>query len=187
MEIGEQKKCRSCCELKPLSDFDRWYVKGSGGKKRGAHKHSCRKCIYAAKNEKRNKAYVKKYNPDDRPSDSGGVCYRCRRRLGADSFYASSKHTNGKQVVCIECGKSRKYGITIREIEELRSKQKGQCACCKCALSLRDEHVDHHHGNNLVRGLLCITCNAAIGFAKDSPDLLIDMAMYLIENENGWR
>lgn len=187
LENYEFKKCRTCSLDKPIGDFDRWYVKGSKGKKRGGIKHSCRKCMYSHKNSGRRAAYVKKFNPEDRPSDNGGVCYRCKRRLGPELFHASSKHISGKQIVCIECGKARKYGITVKEMQEIRHKQNNQCACCKCKLSISDEHVDHNHENNKVRGLLCITCNAAIGFAKDNPDILIDMATYLIQNKNGWR
>ena len=184
---NEVKKCRTCCVDKPIVEFDRWYIKGSQGKKRGGFKHSCRKCMYSHKNNGRRMAYVKKFNPNDKPSHDGGVCYRCKRRLGPDLFHDSSKNSHGKQVVCIECGKARKYGITVEEMKDIREKQNGQCACCKCELSINDEHVDHNHANNMVRGLLCITCNAAIGFAKDSPDVLINMAMYLIQNEKGWR
>lgn len=187
LNSSEVKKCRTCGVDKPAIEFDRWYVKGSGGKKRAGLKHSCRKCMYASKNSERRAAYVKKFDPSDRPGHNGGVCYRCKRRLGPELFHASSKHSHGKQVVCIECGKARKYGITVEEMREIREKQNGQCACCRCGLSISDEHVDHNHFNNMVRGLLCITCNAAIGFAKDNPDILIDMATYLMQNENGWR
>jgi len=39
--------------------------------------------------------------------------------------------------------------------------------------------VDHDHETNQVRGILCSTCNIAIGAAQDDPDLLITMAAYL--------
>lgn len=67
------------------------------------------------------------------------------------------------------------YGITLEEYNQILEKQKGCCAICgrhqsethksrwKCKLSLS---VDHNHITRQIRGLLCGTCNRAIGSLK---------------------
>lgn len=71
------------------------------------------------------------------------------------------------------------YGITLAEYEALLVEQDGKCAIC----GQKDEYfnlaVDHCHGTNRVRGLLCVGCNRGIGIFRDSPDLLMKAVEYL--------
>jgi hypothetical protein len=76
--------------------------------------------------------------------------------------------------------KSR-YGITIEEYNHLLKKQRGRCAICKLS---EDEHtnslaVDHCHSTGKVRGLLCTSCNVALGHFKDKPLLMYKAVLYL--------
>nr|BFD85776.1 hypothetical protein StreXyl84_51770 [Streptomyces sp. Xyl84] len=41
------------------------------------------------------------------------------------------------------------------------------------------EHVDHCHGTGRVRGVLCSSCNAALGQFKDRPDVMRRAAAYV--------
>nr|WP_078884185.1 endonuclease domain-containing protein [Streptomyces sp. NRRL S-340] len=41
------------------------------------------------------------------------------------------------------------------------------------------EHVDHCHGTGRVRGVLCFSCNAALGQFKDRPDVMRRAAAYV--------
>jgi hypothetical protein len=76
--------------------------------------------------------------------------------------------------------KMRKYGLTEDDYESLFERQHGLCAVCAVALA-RDKttHIDHNHQTNRVRGLLCSSCNRAIGLLKDRPDVLRRAAEYL--------
>jgi len=79
----------------------------------------------------------------------------------------------------------RTYGITLLQYNAMLDKQKGCCAICKnpCPTN-RSLSVDHSHKTGIVRGLLCIHCNQAIGHFKDDP-LLVKKAMdYLIERDH---
>jgi hypothetical protein len=40
-------------------------------------------------------------------------------------------------------------------------------------------HVDHDHGTGAIRGLLCSSCNQALGQMKERPELLRAAAEYL--------
>jgi len=70
-----------------------------------------------------------------------------------------------------ECRRCRKvwnrrarYGITPEDFTELWEKQKGKCALCHNAAT----DVDHDHATEKVRGLLCHSCNTALGQFGDT-------------------
>ena len=78
------------------------------------------------------------------------------------------------------------YGMSIEQYITLLEKQNGVCAGCNAppktggrAGSNRALSVDHDHATGDIRGLLCQGCNAALGLAKNSPDLLRALAAYL--------
>ena len=74
----------------------------------------------------------------------------------------------------------RRYGITADEWNRRFLAQKGCCAACgKHHTVCGSLHVDHDHLTLLVRGLLCKTCNLALGYVLDSPELLRALAAYL--------
>ncbi len=68
----------------------------------------------------------------------------------------------------------------------MHADQGGLCAICRepeTALNNRGVvkklAVDHRHGDDLVRGLLCGRCNTAIGLFKDDVDRLVSAINYL--------
>ncbi len=74
------------------------------------------------------------------------------------------------------------YGIEMTDLEELRKIHNYKCAICKkheseCPKSRLD--IDHCHDTGEIRGLLCRSCNTAIGKFKNSPDLLFSAIDYL--------
>lgn len=64
------------------------------------------------------------------------------------------------------------YGITLEDYEIMYEEQNGVCAICEGTDMNRMLSVDHCHDTGRVRGLLCGTCNRALGLFKDSPELL---------------
>lgn len=82
-------------------------------------------------------------------------------------------------------GKRYGYSITSDEFESLLEKQHGVCAICgEPPKPLRQGyraslHIDHNHDTGRVRGLLCFNCNAALGNAKENPEILFKMILYL--------
>ena len=73
----------------------------------------------------------------------------------------------------------RKFRITLEQYEELLAEQEGGCAICGRPPRRVSLHVDHDHGTGRVRGLLCFSCNAALGYFGDDGDRLVAAANYL--------
>jgi hypothetical protein len=69
-------------------------------------------------------------------------------------------------------------GITKEQYNEMVAKQGGACAICHNVTG-RTLHLDHDHKTNAVRGLLCESCNLAIGKLRDNPDVIRRAAEYL--------
>ena len=61
------------------------------------------------------------------------------------------------------------YGIREKQLAHMIEAQGGTCAVCRRRPA---EHVDHDHVFDVVRGVLCFPCNAALGqFLDDTPTL----------------
>ena len=84
----------------------------------------------------------------------------------------------------------RTYGITYEGYEQMLAAQGGVCAIC--GKDEPNEHgrtgkkfrlaVDHCHDTGVVRGLLCQTCNRALGLLRDDPALLRKAMEYLLRH-----
>lgn len=55
------------------------------------------------------------------------------------------------------------YGLTDKQYQAFKKKQKGRCALCKRKAKL---DIDHCHKTNRVRGLLCRRCNVCLGWTE---------------------
>jgi hypothetical protein len=78
------------------------------------------------------------------------------------------------------------YGLTIEQYHALLEKQGGGCAICGAGPSQgkkRRLDVDHCHSSKKVRGLLCASCNCAIGLFKEDINLLHRAIAYLIAHQ----
>lgn len=74
---------------------------------------------------------------------------------------------------------SRTFGITDEQYEMILTQQQGRCGICGKKPLTRRLAVDHCHKIGFVRGLLCPTCNQAIGKFNDDTCLLVRAASYL--------
>jgi hypothetical protein len=73
----------------------------------------------------------------------------------------------------------RRHGITAADYARLLAEQGGVCAICGKKPGRRSLAIDHEHGNGRIRGLLCDSCNIAIGMLKDDPHILENAIRYL--------
>lgn len=77
-----------------------------------------------------------------------------------------------------------KYGIDSSLYQKLLDECDGKCSICK--KDKRKLCVDHDHNSGLVRGLLCIQCNLALGQSKDDGFIMKRYIKYLsgVEDES---
>lgn len=75
----------------------------------------------------------------------------------------------------------RDYGISIIEYNEMASSQEDCCMICGIHKSKLKNRlaVDHCHNSNIIRGLLCHTCNLVIGNSRDNIKILESAIKYL--------
>ena len=74
------------------------------------------------------------------------------------------------------------YGLSKEQYQEMLEISKGLCEICGGKTSRMC--VDHNHNTGQIRGMLCHTCNSAIGFLKDNINLLESAKAYLIKYQN---
>ncbi len=79
----------------------------------------------------------------------------------------------------------KNYGLSLAEYNAMSERQGHKCAICGQpeGMTIRGKvvrlAVDHDHSTGAIRGLLCSTCNTAIGLLKESPDLFAKALQYL--------
>lgn len=82
--------------------------------------------------------------------------------------------------------------ITIDRYLKMLEEQDFKCAICRKAETCKDPHhdrprrlsIDHCHKTGLVRGLLCHSCNTALGKFKDDIQMMKQAIEYL--KNDGW-
>lgn len=78
-----------------------------------------------------------------------------------------------------------KYKLTLRQVDEILKSQNGLCAICRSPVLLGGKggaKIDHCHKTNIIRGILCSTCNTGLGHFKDSINNLCEAIKYLSLN-----
>jgi len=76
-----------------------------------------------------------------------------------------------------------KYGITRQQWEDMAKNQGYCCAICKTKQPKKRMAVDHCHSTGKVRGLLCSSCNMALGMIKDNILIAESLIRYLKDNQ----
>ena len=71
------------------------------------------------------------------------------------------------------------YNLPQYVAEKLANNRVGQCQICSKVTNLV---VDHCHNTDIVRGMLCHSCNKMLGHSFDNPEVLLKAAKYLKDN-----
>lgn len=186
VEDGVTKRpCSKCKFSKSLDEFDK-NISGHLG-----HDSECSEC-------KRRRGELYRRDKGIRPqrkvpilTDTLGnptdrECYRCQKMLPLSQFNKHAMAYLGVHPYCKQCSAERhligKYGLTSADKAQLHKTQGEACAICRESVALSEIHVDHCHSTGKVRGLLCSSCNKALGLLKDNPTSCLNMAAYLSAN-----
>lgn len=155
----ESKRCPACKEVKPISEFTGQHREQRGGKWYWTY---CRCC------------------------NSGKCREQLRKRIASGKARADNRRRYKKRRWERLLAQ---YGVTQEQYEKMESDQCGLCVICRqpetktykgvlCRLV-----VDHDHKTGKVRGLLCRSCNVAIGNLKDDPEVAQRATDYLRSNK----
>lgn len=129
------------------------------------------------------------------------VCNKCETAKPLEAFYRHAAGSGGVRSECIKCSSKnahkwsrdnverfranqrrhrlkKQYGMSEADWDALVLAQEGRCKICEQPADLR---VDHCHTSGVVRGLLCHSCNTAIGHFRDDTAVLYRAISYLQE------
>lgn len=132
--------------------------------------------------ERLNKEDMERYYRDNRNSEASHINWRKSHREEISKhmkeYYQKNKVTrkeyNRKNLI-------KQYGITLEEYDKILLEQGNKCKIC--GKSKEDSKVslcvDHNHVTGKIRGLLCISCNTALGGFKDNINILRKAIEYL--------
>lgn len=143
------------------------------------------------------------YRSNDMPK-----CTKCKKVLGTSEFHKCKQNKKGLSYQCKACrtirakewykeklgdggmsysdrNRKSKYGVTPEKFKAMRNECGDACSICGRPETkvvkgvLYDLTIDHCHTTGKIRGLLCASCNLAIGMLQDDIDILASAISYL--------
>ncbi len=133
-------------------------------------------------------------------------CMKCHEMKRRNFFYPLSKYSTKLMSYCRACigdmrqqdylkraeieraqnavsRLKRKYGMTLEDRDRMLDHQQDCCLAClrefRYASQTDSPHIDHDHTTGKVRGILCGSCNTALGHGRDNPSILRRLATYV--------
>ena len=110
------------------------------------------------------------------------VCIRSKMKTKYHTYTSTREDTKVRNRTTLLI----RYGLTWTTFRAMLVAQDHKCAICYSAIveevgapRLQQACVDHCHATGKVRGLLCMNCNLALGYLKDSPAVTRRAASYL--------
>lgn len=73
-----------------------------------------------------------------------------------------------------------RYGMSETQFWDMYTDQNKQCKICCLEIEAENSAIDHNHSTGEIRGILCKTCNRALGLFRDSPKVLENALDYLM-------
>jgi hypothetical protein len=114
----------------------------------------------------------------DRPYYARNKCKQCYHR---DLNHHKNNSPDGKSY-WRQHNLKRSFGLTIEEYDAMHDAQGGVCAICGRPQKNKRLAVDHNHTTGKIRGLLCTTCNRALGYLEN-PDWRLKADAYLAAHQ----
>lgn len=177
------KKCSGCETERPLDEFPvyngkPWYwcrpcqrAKSRSYRERFPERIKAQGKAYRAKRPGYSADHSRKWRHENRERHLASMRERDAKKRREDPLWDFRRNI-------------AKYGLTIERYEAMYRAQNGACsACARVNVSGRRLAVDHDHATGKVRGLLCSRCNSAIGLARESKDILLNLFQYLDKHE----
>ncbi len=174
------KRCPSCGDVKPVSDFGRNRSLGDG------LSFYCLAC-----NRERNRAWYREHRRSlgKEVRDHSWIpegfrwCPSCEQPVAHEDYTRNARTASGFGSRCRACDRAansagyfyRRYKLRKSEVADLKAAQGGRCAICGDPA----QHLDHDHETGATRQMLCQRCNHGLGLFRDDPGLLHAAAFYV--------
>lgn len=114
------------------------------------------------------------------PNRTEKYCSKCDEIKPIENFGINRSSPDGHRNICLYCRRDHNlrmtHNISQEDFNQRYEEQQGRCAICRREKPLE---VDHSHETGEVRGLLCGSCNRALGLMKDDPEALSVAADYV--------
>jgi hypothetical protein len=107
---------------------------------------------------------------------NSGLCFRC------SNVAAPGRKKCLHCVLKVALYDLRRKGLSEKELQNATiafMAYKGICACCHLPIVLGKERFDHDDKKKRFRGIICHSCNTAIGFAEENIQRLHGCIRYL--------
>ena len=183
------KRCPSCGETKPSSDF---------GRNRALKDGLSFYCL--ACNRERNNAWYRQSRRrlGKAVRDHSWIpegyrwCPSCEQPVAHDDYVRNARTASGFGSRCRACDRAvnsayyfyRRYKLTKKQVAEIRAAQDDRCAICG---DPEPQHLDHDHDSGAIRQLLCQRCNHGLGLLRDDPAVLRAAADYVEQHRERQR
>ena len=133
------------------------------------------------------------------------ICTRCGQKKPLEDFSVQDSCQDGYRPDCKVCRNTyskerarrlgttemtaRTHKITADLYREILAIQGNHCPLCGDYpdVKARAFAIDHDHGTERLRGILCARCNGGLGMFRDNPTMLRRAADYLEFWRDGWR
>lgn len=162
---GDFKKC-SCCEQ--WRRVDLWFkTTNRSDRNYKQYRPYCTAC---------NSAEMKRRDGRRRPNNlKNGETYKTVKRK-----YSEFESLRAKK----DSYYNLNFGITYDDYIKISAIQQHKCFICRSTSNnSKPLAVDHCHATGKIRGLLCFSCNAALGMFDDNINVMKNCIKYLKENE----
>ena len=128
------------------------------------------------------------------------ICIRCKEEKTLQNFgwsgYVKKTGDKSRCSYCRDCQNElrveRKFGVSYKQYKEILDFQGGCCANPGCktkqpgAPGRKRFYIDHCHKTGKIRGLLCHSCNLALGHLQDKVEKLTGLIEYLNDQSTDW-
>jgi hypothetical protein len=143
----------------------RWY---EANKERCRENNRKKMAAWRENNPEKSRAAESRYNNSEK-----GIARRQRYiEKFPDAPYSAHRKSSLK----------KRYGITPEQWDAMFAAQKFSCANVGCGIQDPGDwgwHTDHCHATGRLRGILCRSCNHALGMVRDKPHALRGLADYI--------
>lgn len=119
--------------------------------------------------------------------NKGGACVLCQKeqhklrylKNREENIRRATERQKQNPDARRDYGRAQRLKVPVWAVRAAIIKCNGKCECCGKELTHKEMCLDHSHTTGLIRGVLCIFCNALDGMLNKQPDRTLLLLDYL--------